>query len=352
MQGPRAGSPEPPDPVESGPPRSPDRPAEAAAHERGGLAAFGLDGDTEALYRTVLRHTGASLAVLSDRTGVPEASLPDRLRALADLRLVRANEGRVRAEPPDLALARLVNERDRALRLEEERLAAARASIPGFVAALDQGQGGEWEPVPVEAVEADDLVATMESLLQHSTGELLFMRPDQYSLPSGQAMDELVMEALRDGRRSRSLYPAAIADDVPERVLRRVTAGERVRVLPTVPARLAIFGEAGMVVPEHWDHPPGERLLVRQAGLVKGMTALFEALWDGAIPLPGLGRPEGTETEALVALLARGAKDEQVARVLGVSLRTVRRRIAALMDDLGAESRFQAGMQAVRRGLL
>ena len=37
---------------------------------------------------------------------------------------------------------------------------------------------------------------------------------------------------------------------------------------------------------------------------------------------------------------------------LGVSLRTVRRRVAQLMAELGAGTRFQAGMEAVRRGLL
>ena len=34
------------------------------------------------------------------------------------------------------------------------------------------------------------------------------------------------------------------------------------------------------------------------------------------------------------------------------ALRTVRRRVADLMDELGADSRFQAGVEAVRRGWL
>jgi DNA-binding NarL/FixJ family response regulator len=49
-------------------------------------------------------------------------------------------------------------------------------------------------------------------------------------------------------------------------------------------------------------------------------------------------------------MLAAGAKDEQIARALGVSLRTVRRRVAALLADLGVRSRFQAGVEAMRRG--
>ncbi|MBZ5735679.1 LuxR C-terminal-related transcriptional regulator [Nocardioides sp. TRM66260-LWL] len=50
--------------------------------------------------------------------------------------------------------------------------------------------------------------------------------------------------------------------------------------------------------------------------------------------------------------LAVGAQDDQIARLLGVSLRTVRRRVADVMAELGAESRFQAGVEAVRRGWL
>jgi DNA-binding NarL/FixJ family response regulator len=33
-----------------------------------------------------------------------------------------------------------------------------------------------------------------------------------------------------------------------------------------------------------------------------------------------------------------------------MSLRTVRRRVAELIEELGAQSRFQAGVEAVRRG--
>ena len=52
----------------------------------------------------------------------------------------------------------------------------------------------------------------------------------------------------------------------------------------------------------------------------------------------------------LLQQLAAGAQDEQIARRLGVSLRTVRRRGADLMSELGAESRFQAGVEAAKRG--
>jgi DNA-binding NarL/FixJ family response regulator len=48
-------------------------------------------------------------------------------------------------------------------------------------------------------------------------------------------------------------------------------------------------------------------------------------------------------------LMATGAKDAAIARQLGLSLRTVRAEIGALIAGLGARSRFQAGCLLVRR---
>ena len=60
----------------------------------------------------------------------------------------------------------------------------------------------------------------------------------------------------------------------------------------------------------------------------------------------------GDERGAVLELLMLGSKDESISRQLGISLRTVRRRVAELMDELGAGTRFQAGVESARRGLL
>ena len=48
-------------------------------------------------------------------------------------------------------------------------------------------------------------------------------------------------------------------------------------------------------------------------------------------------------------MMSTGAKDAAIARELGLSLRTVRAEISALIAGLGAKSRFQAGCLLVRR---
>nr|WP_240522031.1 helix-turn-helix transcriptional regulator [Amycolatopsis vastitatis] len=54
----------------------------------------------------------------------------------------------------------------------------------------------------------------------------------------------------------------------------------------------------------------------------------------------------------LLTLLTAGYTDESAAVRLGVSVRTVRRMVAGIMDRLGARSRFQAGVKAADRGWL
>jgi hypothetical protein len=56
--------------------------------------------------------------------------------------------------------------------------------------------------------------------------------------------------------------------------------------------------------------------------------------------------------QAVLAQLVRGAKDDLAARDLGMATRTYRRVVAALMDRLAADSRFQAGYRAAKEGLL
>ena len=56
--------------------------------------------------------------------------------------------------------------------------------------------------------------------------------------------------------------------------------------------------------------------------------------------------------EEVVRMLAAGLTDEAISRKLGLSDRTVRRVVSELMTMCSAESRFQAGVSAVRLGWL
>lgn len=57
-------------------------------------------------------------------------------------------------------------------------------------------------------------------------------------------------------------------------------------------------------------------------------------------------------TQRLLRLMRTGATDPAIARELGVSLRTLYRRIARLQSLLGVQSRFQLGVLAAELGWL
>ncbi|ACQ78689.1 response regulator receiver protein [Beutenbergia cavernae DSM 12333] len=95
--------------------------------------------------------------------------------------------------------------------------------------------------------------------------------------------------------------------------------------------------------------------VITQREAVQGVTSLFEAAWRSATDLAVFDARIAEIRELaprVLDLLGQGVKDETAARMLGLGVRTYRRRVAELMDALGAESRFQAGVRARELGLV
>ena len=65
---------------------------------------------------------------------------------------------------------------------------------------------------------------------------------------------------------------------------------------------------------------------------------------------PGISSSPSAEDLAIVGLLGHGHTDDVVARRLGLSKRTYRRRLERVMEKLGATSRFEAGVRAAHLG--
>jgi len=318
------------------------------------FAIAGLRAGDERVYRGVLRTSEASRRLLTEVTGLSLSELDAPLNRLEAAGLVRLRDGVVVAERPDDALGSVIEEETRRLQEASARVDELRNLLPSLMAEhASSGQQGA-ERVEVQAVRGGDVVSLIRTLTEESDGELLWFRPDQWRLPVTRQVDALVAELVRSGRRSRAIYPSRVLDEAPEVLRGRAEAGEQVRVVASLPARIAVLGSGAAFLPDRWGGGSGRRIVVREQALVEALTALFDHVWDQAMSVPGLGggsEPAGAR-RLLLHELAHGAKDEQIARTLGVSLRTVRRRIADLMAEVGAESRFRAGVEAVRRGWL
>jgi DNA-binding CsgD family transcriptional regulator len=143
--------------------------------------------------------------------------------------------------------------------------------------------------------------------------------------------------------------------DMPALVLRLGSLTEaraQIRTLPGLPAELTVVDMSTALLPARPDAARAELVLMRLPSVVATAVALFEQLWPAARPLSAWSADLGARDRDLLALLSAGCTDESAAACLGVSVRTVRRTMAAIMRQLGARSRFQAGLKAADHGLL
>jgi hypothetical protein len=168
---------------------------------------------------------------------------------------------------------------------------------------------------------------------------------------------------LEQGIRYRVIYdraalawPGRLVDDI----LVTVRDGEQARVRPELPFKMFLADDRMAVVPiSSAEQATNAAYAIHRSSLLDALCTLFEAEWERATPLRPAGtseterpeRPDGP-TRELLMLLAAGLTDESIARSRGWSTRTTQRRIRRLLNDLGATTRFQAGMNARARGWL
>ena len=160
---------------------------------------------------------------------------------------------------------------------------------------------------------------------------------------------------LRRGGSARAVYDAEFMANASEAVERAYHDGEDVRVRgQKLPMKLLIVDDRCALVPlGPYGYPA---LFVRAKPVVALLQRFFDLVWDAATPWapadakPRVG-PEPTRSrQRVLELMADGLKDAAIARQCEVSVRTVRRQIAQIMNDLEARNRFEAGVAAVRLG--
>ncbi len=173
------------------------------------------------------------------------------------------------------------------------------------------------------------------------------------------ALRERDRQSWARGARSRTIEPAAMrqAPHLMAYALEGSAQNDEYRVLEQPPMTLVVIdGRVGVVPIDQGNLGRGGHVVWSPA-IVAAFTTLFELAWASAEPLfsPKVAAPDDPlppRDRRLLELLATGMQDEAVSRQLGVGLRTVRRDAARLMEELGAGTRFQAGVEAARRGWL
>jgi hypothetical protein len=314
-----------------------------------------VSAEDERRYQQVLPFSGSTVRDVAAALGISLDRVPTTLAPLIDLRVVRIERDRVTVLRHDQVLsAAIAREAEAAIQVRDRLDDLARA-VPLLVAAGSRPAPGEVEDVRAldgEMSTGGNPLQLLTALIEQSRGDLLFLRPDTWLMPRESAMSRVVGRAVASGRRSRAVYPLRALHAAPDVLHTRVHEGEEVRLIDDLPTRLFVISGTHAILPEPLGYADEPRLLIRQGAIVAALTLLFELYWERSVPVSELSGRRSSERTFVLRQLQTGAKDEQIARTMGLSLRTVRRRIAELMIELGADTRFQAGAEAARRGWL
>ncbi|MEV0385482.1 helix-turn-helix domain-containing protein [Nonomuraea sp. NPDC050643] len=339
------------------------------------LEAIGLSPAESRLYATLVENPRSSAAELATHCGVSTPLAARTLAAFARRGLASRLPGRRAryvAVAPDIAVRPL-------LARQEEELHQVRTAIHELTTSFNLASRYAAHPAEqVEVVTGTDNIISRAYALQDSA-QTMFRNIDKppYVMRGHADNVERERRMLRDGITYRSVYDLEVlALPGRLRLIQDAAAhGEKSRVVAGAAAKMWIADDALALIPiRNGAYSIDAAFILHSSALLDALIALFEHEWQRGFPLRAAPRPgaawpsgegpsgegssgaepsgEGPDelTRDLLALLAGGLTDEAIARALGLGLRTVQRRIHAVMQDLNAITRFQAGLAARERG--
>ncbi|MFD5824753.1 helix-turn-helix domain-containing protein [Lentzea sp. NPDC060358] len=293
----------------------------------------GLSPDAEKLYLAMLRGGHVERGAAYDE--------------LERLGLIRDDEVR----PPRSALAAIASGHE---------VAAVRARETAEVLAAAYAEHGAKEVDFVEVLtDAREVISTFEEMQSQAEREIRALDPGSYLSPQPEA-SPAQPPALARGIGYRVVYDSELLQTELgfASVQESIAAGEQARTFPGVPLKLVIAdSDRALIAVPTVTGGNVVALLIHPSVLLSALIELFEAFWRMSVSITPGGHADAQEepttaTRRLMALLSAGLTDESIARELGVSERTVHRRVSRLQQLLGAQTRFQLGVQASRRGWL
>jgi sugar-specific transcriptional regulator TrmB/DNA-binding CsgD family transcriptional regulator len=326
------------------------------------LGLIGLSEDAETAYRHLLRYPDCRNEQAAAQLKWPMKRLVAAFDELVDLGLMRPSwdDPEVwRPVSPELRLTTMLAEREAEVLERQREVQEAKAAVTSLLTEYAELRAERAHPEVETLTSLDDIRTRLAELAASARKETMAFLPggpqSAAALEAGRGVDEAV---LARGVRVRGIWLDSVFNDPA--TVRYITwcteAGGQIRTAPSLPLRMNLFDRAVAMVPIDPEHPTRGAVVLRGAGVVTALCALFEQVWRHAHPFGEeirRGREGLTPQEReLLALLKEGATDEMASRQLGVSLRTVRRMMAELMARMGARSRFQAGAKAGELGWL
>lgn len=321
-----------------------------------GWHELGLDADSGELYRAMLAAPGAALTTLAAALGRELRLVRQDAVRLQESGLVRLEGDAALPVPPELGISTLISSVEQEIARRQDAIMRARQSLPALVDAYLEGHSNAVADAPYEELTRPAAVRSrIFRLAADAVESALSLVPGEAFSPQATAASQRVDEELLS-RGVRVEYVVSLESCLAgywRDYLDAITAaGAHVRVHPSPPMLAVVFDETTALLPRA-EHRGA--LVLNGSDIAAPVIQLFRQTWGDATPYEELAGHENALSprhhRALV-LLGEGLTDEVIARRMNVSSRTVRRLVAELCATLQAHSRFEAGAEAVRRGLL
>ncbi|MGK5529453.1 LuxR C-terminal-related transcriptional regulator [Streptomyces sp. URMC 129] len=321
-----------------------------------------LDAVAVRVYQLRVTHPTALVSQLAARAGCTAEDVAGAERLLSRLGLLQPSPGGGWvAVSPESAAESLLAPLEQDILQRRIAMAATREQLLALSGDYLEARSMRSAKSSIEIVEGLDNVRSVIDDLARTCAESL-----DALIPGGGENEAAVgaarpldLELLSRGVRIRSLFQhAALRHRVIAQYVETITsAGAEVRSLSVLPSRVLIYDGACALLPLDARHTSAGAALVRDPAVLSFLSRLFEHCWsegeEFAQPETAGrdGAPSGLDREVLL-LMAGGRTNEEIARRLGVSQRSVSRIVAQLMTRLGATNRFQAGTRAALNGWL
>jgi hypothetical protein len=323
------------------------------------LSAIGLTAAQELEYHSLVVDGGGTEDALAARWGRSVEEVHWSLAALRELGLVEVatidrDAPRWFPTAPDVALRGLLNSRLHALSVAETSVALLTEIFRRDLSHADVGE-------LVEVVLGAEAVGARFLQLELSAREEVCAFVDASPVAVNPEDNRAEEQALHRGVTFRVIMERAAFEDEATAVEARQALGANalVRSVERVPTKLLVTDKAVAMAPLSVRGYDAAAVVIRAPSLVQSLVTLFESVWSSGIPIvldaddgiiegPGSG-PDALDV-AMLSLMLSGLTDDAVGKQLGMSGRTVQRRLRALMDLTGATSRMQLGWEASERG--
>ncbi|WP_371406185.1 helix-turn-helix domain-containing protein [Kribbella sp. NBC_00662] len=318
-----------------------------------------LDAREEQTYRLLVGLSAARAAELAEVAELPQHEADEvlqRLQAKGLVTVQSADEPVFSPLPPDVAFGTTLLRRQESLEAARKTVAALSEE---FRASASRRDAHHLVEVIVGATTLRERLRDLQNAAREEI--LWFCRANPLAMQGADNTEEY--GALSRGVRYRAIYERALIETPGEldSIAEGVSWGEEARVLPTLPVRLAIVDRSTAICPlVRDDESIGEpsAAIINRGQLLDALLALFESYWELATPVrlqPDDDEPvEGLDDSErlLLSLLVAGVPDKSIATQLGISRRTVQRRLDRLMALAGVDTRTGLAFQAAKRDWL